>query len=112
MTAPMGEEFNPPTQPVRRPRRESAYETLYSPPPTHTSSSGANSMRPCCGGESRSMHSPRLTRSYLQSFGSRIFIESKNVADFTFLCEAPANAGQNALLKCLNKFSDARAGSP
>src|SRR3954452_24052742 len=74
MIAPIGELFSPPTQPVRRPSRDSAYATLYSPPPTQTSSSGANSIRPCCGGDRRSMHSPRLTRSYLQSFRSRIFI--------------------------------------
>src|SRR5688572_11877241 len=73
MIAPIGEEFSPPTHPVRNPNRDSAYETLYSPPPTHTSSIGANSIRPCCGGERRSMHSPRLTRSYRHSLASRIF---------------------------------------
>src|SRR5262245_7159488 len=76
MIAPMGELLSPPTQPVRIPRRDKAYATLYSPPPTHTSSSGANSILPCCGGESRSMHSPNATMSYLQSLASRIFIES------------------------------------
>src|SRR5215213_10178615 len=85
MIAPIGELLSPPTHPVRRPSRASAYATLYSPPPTHTSSSGANSMRPCCGGERRTMHSPRLTRSKRQSLASRIFIsahpfEPNNVA--------------------------------
>src|SRR3954464_12012603 len=72
MIAPMGEELSPPTQAVRRPRRASAYETLYSPPPTQTSSSGANSIRPCCGGDRRTMLSPSETRSYLAADGSLI----------------------------------------
>src|SRR3954454_11988129 len=72
MIAPIGDELSPPTHAVRRPSRESAYDTLYSPPPTHTSSIGANSIRPCCGGERRIMHSPRETRSKRQSFSFRI----------------------------------------
>src|SRR4051812_45928497 len=74
MIAPIGELFRPPTQPVRSPSRARAYATLYSPPPTQVSSSGANSIRPCCGGERRIMHSPKATKSNRQSFVSRIFI--------------------------------------
>src|SRR6476646_2739673 len=73
MIAPIGEEFSPPIHPVRSPSRARAYATLYSPPPTHTSSTGANSIRPYPGGDRRIMHSPRLTRSYLQDLASRIF---------------------------------------
>src|SRR5436309_14150334 len=81
MIAPIGEEFSPPTHPVRNPNRASAYATLYSPPPTHTSSSGANSIRRCCGGERRIMHSPRLTRSKRHSFAARIFTASGSQKD-------------------------------
>src|SRR3954471_345849 len=63
---PIGDVFKPPTQPVRMPSRARAYDTLYSPPPTQTSSAGANSMRPCAGGERRIMLSPSETKSNLQ----------------------------------------------
>src|SRR3954451_24017872 len=81
MIAPIGLLLSPPTQPVRRPRRDSAYETLYSPPPTHTSNSGANSIRPCCGGDRRIMLSPSLTRSYLQDLASLMFM-ARSLARF------------------------------
>jgi hypothetical protein len=67
----MGEVLRPPTQLVRRPSRESAYETLYSPPPTQTSSVGANSIRPCPGGDRRIMHSPKATLAFVGRLDSQ-----------------------------------------
>src|SRR5437763_14238868 len=67
MVRPIGDVFSPPTHPVRSPNRASAYDTLYSPPPTQTSSDGANSIRPCAGGERRIMHSPSETKSNLHA---------------------------------------------
>src|SRR3954462_14064072 len=69
---PIGLGLSPPTHAVRKPRRASAYATLYSPPPTHTSSVGENSIRPYPGGDSRIMQSPRETRSNLAWFAGRI----------------------------------------
>src|SRR6478736_2555719 len=77
---PIGDVFRPPTQPVLRPSRASAYDTLYSPPPTQTSSAGANSIRPCAGGERRIMHSPSETRSNLQASAGFIFNPIANCA--------------------------------
>src|SRR5437870_6876946 len=88
MILPTGLSTSRETNPVRKPSRERAYATLYSPPPTYTSSELANSILPCPAGESRTMHSPNETSSNLQLPASRNFIRcsQKNLRKSAFLC--------------------------
>src|SRR6476659_5619982 len=97
---PIGDVFNPPIQPVRMPSRASAYDTLYSPPPTQTSSAGANSIRPCAGGDRRIMHSPSETRSNLQASADFIF---NPIADL-LLNYSTHTAKLNSVITAQTKF--------
>ena len=73
MIAATGFSGSRPAQPAFRPIRDAAQETLYSPPPTHASNSGVNSIRWWPLGERRIMHSPSVSTSSPPSLRAGIF---------------------------------------